>query len=388
MRRQLLACFAVSLLPLAACGSTGGSDASGPVVVGVASPFTGDYGYYGDGYLQGIEAWKAANDGKIGGREVEVRNIDDQCDVSSGLATIKRELSDLTALIGPSCSAVAKAVAPLVKSAETPALFLGHAADINAEADQDPTWLFRLSQGDSLNQTTFGEYILTKWKSEGIKKVALLHDTSATYAATPKTWKAATKAHGVDLVEVQDFELGTSDFTSQLLKIKSSGAQAVLLETFGPDAARVQKQAKDYFDLPTASGPDIPYEEALDAAGGALDGTIFYTDYLKGSGNPALATFEKNYAAKYGDEAVPHDIQFEGWLGMTVLDAALKKSDGKGGADLRDAIQDVAVDFGEFELGFGADGDQKQVLTFIGQIEGDSTKSIDLIVRPRDQYPR
>jgi branched-chain amino acid transport system substrate-binding protein len=387
---QKLAALVASLLALGSLAACGNSDSSsgekGPVVVGLAAPFSGDYAFYSEGYLEGIKAWEQANGGaKIGGQKVEVRNIDDKCDVAAGLSAIQRALPDLTVLIGPSCSSVVKASAKLLVANKVPALFLGHAADINAQAKQNPTWLFRMSQGDAHNQTAFSSYLLEKWKGEGRTKIALLHDTSATYAETPTTWTAATEAQGVNLVETQSFELGTSDFTSQLLKIKKSGAQALILETFGPDAARVLKQAKDYFDIPTAGGTDIPYPETLKAAGGALDGTVFYSDYLSGTGNPALQKFEDDYKAAFGDK-VPNDIQYEGWLAMTVIADALKREPGATGSSLRDAVQKTDLSFGDFKLSFGDDGDQTQVLTFIGDVEGDKAKSIDLVVTPRTKF--
>lgn len=379
----------LALGSLAACGdSNSSSGSSGPVVVGLAAPFSGDYAFYSSGYLEGVKAWEQANGGaEIDGRKVEIRNIDDKCDVSAGLSAIQRALPDLTVLIGPSCSSVVKASAQLLETNKVPALFLGHAYDINAEANQNPTWLFRMSQGDAYNQTAFSDYLLDKWKGEGRTKIALLHDTSATYANTPETWAAAATAHGVDLVETQSFELGTSDFTSQLLKIKDSGAQALILETFGPDAARVLKQAKDYFDIPTAGGTDIPYPETLAAAGGALDGAVFYSDYLSGTGNPALQKFEDDYKAAFGDK-VPNDIQYEGWLAMTVLADALNREPGATGSSLRDAIQATDLSYGDFKLSFGDDGDQTEVLTFIGEVQDDRAKSIDLVVTPRTDFDK
>src|SRR5690606_4802554 len=100
---------------------------------------------------------------------------------------------------------------------------------------------------------------------------------------------------------------------------------------------------------------------------------------------PALAKFEEDYRAAYGDK-VPNDIQYEGWLAMTVLADALEREPGATGEDLRDAIQDTDLSYGDFNLGFDEDGDQDQVLTFIGEVKDDKATSLDLVVTPRADF--
>jgi branched-chain amino acid transport system substrate-binding protein len=386
------------ILALAACGSSSGGSTSSsgssssasasqdPIKVGLLAPFSGDYAIYGDGYQKGIDAWNEAHGAAaVDGRPVEVTQIDDQCDVATGVAAFRREAKGLTAIIGPSCSSIAPPLKPLIEGLKIPMLELGHAASVTQDGKDG--WTFRISQPDSANQEAFGTYLLDKWKKQGITKVGVIHDTSVTDANAAKSWATVAKQSGVDLVAAVAFDPGVTDFTSQLLKLKNAGAQGYILQVFGPDESRLIKQMGDLgIKAPIASAEDTPYSFVVnEATGPGIEGVSYYSDFAPG--NEFSKEFEQAFAKVAPDAGEPLDIQWEGWLAMDVLMQALEQPGAvDGGEKLRDAIAATRLPMGDATLTFLPNGDQEQVLTYAAHIAKGKPVLDELIVKPRSSF--
>lgn len=369
-----------------------GASAAEPLKVGLIAPFSGDYAIYGEGYAQGIEIWKEIyGTPSVKGRKIEIVKIDTRCDVNTGMAAYRREASDLIATIGPACSGVVKAAAPLIMSGKRPSLFLGHGASLTLGKKAADTYLFRLTQPDTLNLQAFGDFIIAKWKAEGKTKIAAIHDTTVTFGKTGEVMKASAKKHGAELVADESFDLGNKDFTGQLLKVKNSGAQALVVVTYAADEGRLMQQMADLnLDIPVAGGVDTPYLATIESGEAkgktkSLEDLYFYSDYIRGGKSTEIQKFDEAFTAKY--KRPPLDINYEGWLGLSLLVKALEAPGATdGGANLNKALQDVKLDLGGRTVSFVDNGDQATLLTYIGQIRGGEPHLVELIKRPRTDY--
>lgn len=388
---------AVTTVSLAACGGGGSSGGSGgqaassgeqggAITVGLLAPFSGDYAIYGQGYQKGIDAWiKAHGTPKINGRTVQVKRIDDQCDVATGVAAFRRDAKNLTAIIGPSCSSIAPPLKPLIAGLKIPMLELGHAASVTMDGKNG--WTFRISQPDSANQESFGKYLLNEWKKNQVTKIGVIYDTSVTDANAAKSWTRIAKSAGDDIAAAVSFDPGVTDFTSQLLKLKSAGVQGYILQVFGPDESRLIKQMGDLgIKAPIASAEDTPYSFVVNkATGPGIEGVRYYSDYAPGSA--FSKPFEKAYAEVAPNAGAPLDIQWEGWLSMDILMSALRKP---GAADdgqkLRDAIAATNLQMGSTTVSFLPNGDQRQVLTYAAHIANGKPVLDKLIAEPRTSF--
>jgi len=385
LRPWSLACIALALV-VSACSS--GDDQSGdksadPITIAVMAPFSGDYAIFGEGYKAGIETWIAVNgEPEVNGRPVEFVYPDEGCDVSTGQEAFRRVSNKITAVMGPSCSAVVKALKPAFAQAKTPVLFLGHSSSITE--DETDGWVFRLSQPDRAIVGVFADYLFEQWKSEGVSKVALMHDTSTTNADAPQYYAGSAKDAGIDLVENLSYELGTTDFTPQLLKVRQSGAEALILQSFGGDEAKIIKQAASMgLKLKLASGSDTPYPETIEGGMPEIDGVVFYADYVAGADDPGIKKFEDAWNAENPD-VLPVDLNYEAYLGMSLMMEALKQPGADaGGEALRDAIANINYKFGDIDISFLPNGDQANLLTFIGKVEDGKAKLVKLAVSPR-----
>jgi len=360
--------------------------------VGVFAPFSGDYATYGEGYDRGITIWKEMyGDLKAGDKTVEIKNIDDACDVNTGLAAYRRESGNLLAAIGPGCSGVVRALSPLAATDKLPLLFLGHGAGLTMMGVKDG-YAFRMTQPDDFIQKIFAKFILEKWKSEGKTKIATIHDTSDAYANSGELIKQAVTDAGMEFVADEKFDLGNKDFTAQLLSVKKSGAQAAIIATYEADEGRLLQQLADLsLDLTVAGSGDTPYLALVDKdmVGGnqkSLENVYYYSDFVPGEKATEVAKFNDAFQKKYG--IVPLDVDYEGWLAMSILNTALKAPGAtEGGEKLRAALQSAKVDLGGRDVTFLENGDQSTLLTYIGQIKNGSPTLVDLVQSPRKDFP-
>ena len=368
------------------------AQAQEPLKLGLIAPFSGNYAIFGEGYERGMQVWRDMyGEPTVSGRKVEVRKIDERCDVNTGLAAYRRESADLIATIGPSCSAVVRALAPIMEAAKKPSLFLGHASSLTMDGKKDG-YLFRLSQPDGLILAVFGDFIIPKWKSEGKTKIAVIHDTTVTFQKAGEIMRKSAAQHGVEISTVQTFDLGTKDFTGQILNVKRSGAQAVVVVSYAADEGRLLRQAVDLnIGIPVAGGVDTPYlasieKELVEGRTAILEGLYFYSDYVQGGDNSEIRKFDAAYRKRYN--LPPLDINYEGWLAMSIMVKALQAPGAlQGGERLRQAIQNTSIDLGGRTISFLENGDQANLLTYIGQIRKGNPELLQLIVSPRNKYP-
>jgi branched-chain amino acid transport system substrate-binding protein len=368
-------------------GSAGASTSSKPVVLGVQAPFTGDYAIYGEAYKRGIETWKAQHGGKLeaGGHPITVKEIDDGCDVKTGISAFRKNSADLSVLMGPACSSVVEAVKPLARASQVPVMFLGQAASLTV--GQTDGWLFRLTQPDTANAQAFGKYVIEDWKAKWIAKIAVLHDTSVLDKDAAKTWGGLAGPAGMKIVADQSFDLGATDFTSAVLKVKQSGAEAVVIQTYGPEEARIIKQMADLkIKIPIAAGTDTAYPSTIKAAGPAIEGAAFYSDYIAGSDLTALKGFETAFVKLYPDRE-PENTDYEAWLGMALLSNALEQPGAADSGDaLRKALAGAKVDLGGVEQSYAANGDQSTVLTFVATVKNGKPAVTEVLKDPRSNF--
>lgn len=361
-------------------------------IVGVIAPFSGDYATYGEGYDRGIAIWKEMyGDIKAGDKTIVIKKIDDACDLNTGLAAYRREAANLLAAIGPACSGVVRAVSPLAATDKIPLLFLGHGAGLTM-AGIDNSYLFRMTQPDDFIQKVFAKFILSKWKSEGKTKIAAIHDTTDAYSGTGVLIKQAVTEAGMEFVADEKFDLGNKDFTAQLLSIKRSGAQAAIIATYEADEGRLLQQLADLnLQLTVGGSGDTPYLALVDKdmVGGntqSLQDVYYYSDFVPGEPATEVARFNDAYQKKYGMVAL--DIHYEGWLAMSILNAALKAPGAnEGGEKLRQALQSAKVDLGGREVTFIENGDQTTQLTYVGQIKDGSPTLVELDQSQRKDFP-
>lgn len=360
--------------PSAPAGSPGGGASIGPAtgepfVVGIITPLTGEVAIDGELTKQGIDLAVAEVNaaGGISGRPIEVRLEDGACDPAATASAAQKLLTadKVIALEGAFCSSGTAAAMPLATRAQVPFVSaLSTAADLT---EQGNAWFSRFAPTESLMAAQATPILVNEL---GIEKAAILtfnDDYGLSYAAAYET---ELKTAGVDVVSVENFGANTQDFAPFITRIKSSGADAVLVAAdTGPEAAVFKQMVElGLTDIKKISAQVAVSEAFIELATEAgAEGIFATTPYVASSTASANAAFVEAFKAKYG--ADPESDAAGGYITVLLFADALTRSGGEGGQSLQDAIRATDMQTVRGQLTFDEKG-QGYADFFIAQIKG------------------
>ncbi len=286
----------------------GTTDAAEPLKLGVLNDLSGVYAdYQGRGSV--IAAEMAAEDygGSVAGRKIEIIAGDHQNKPDIGLAIARRwfDTEGVDAVLDVPNSAIALAVADLAR--EKNKVFIGSGAGtaLLTGAKCSPNtihWTFDTWEvGHALGRAVVAE--------GGKKWFFLTADYTFGYDLETSMTEAV-RAAGGEVVGAVRHPLGTSDFSSYLLKAQDSGADVLGLANAGGDTATAIKEAHEFglTQKMKMAGPivNINIIEAigLASAEGLLAVTPFYWDMT-----PETRAFAQRFSARHPQHIMPNDMQ-------------------------------------------------------------------------------
>ena len=239
-RRQALTVSAIAVATLCA----GRVQAQGnPIKIGSVVSSTGPASFLGDPEQKTLEmdVQRINAAGGVLGRQLELVLYDDGSDANKANAFTRRLIiqDEVDAIIGPSTTGSTMAMVPQVEAAKVPMISLAAASVI---VEPIKPWVFKMPHSDRMA----AQKVLEDMKKRGFTQFALLSDTGGFgKSGRAETLKVA-EAMGLKVVEDQQYGEKDTDMTPQLTKIKSSGAQAILLFGTGQAPAII---ARNYQQL-------------------------------------------------------------------------------------------------------------------------------------------
>jgi len=347
---------AVPLLPLAQAQS------KETVKIGVVVPMTGSQAEYGQGIREGLElALSEINQNPAYDFKIVLIYEDNAGDVKSSVSAAQKLIGvDKVAAIISGVSQHSLAVAPIAEENKVVLYTMAsQTSALNGAGD------FVFKNDDDL--VTLGTAAARMIFGAGHRKVAILFSeyNDATVDAKNSFVEKFSKLGG-EVVAVEGFQKGTTDFRTSLAKIKGSGATALFLNPIMGDCVPILKQIKELGLQQTlyANGT-IESQEVIDGAGDAAEGIIFITF----QGLPSDSFVQKSEAA-YGH--YPKRWAVEAYDGLHIIAAALSKMKGSAitSASLQGALVEVRAYIGESgDIEFDAQGNARREL-FVKQIKG------------------
>jgi branched-chain amino acid transport system substrate-binding protein len=237
------------------------------IKIGVPGPFSGDASSYSKAEI-GIHAYfDYVNDhGGINGRKIVVDEVDTGCDETKGITAVKKLIyEDKVFLIdGISCSGVGLAVKPIVLAAKVP-LVIAQAVNQNISQPVEP-YIFHAVPTSYDAARSIIDFAMSR---PGPHKIAIVshsnewgkgyHDPEVAYLRD-KYGLAPT----IDLA----MERGSVDATPQVLKIKNSGADFMILNLYETETAIFLRDAYKYgLTIPSIGGYGTDLEDTLKRVG-------------------------------------------------------------------------------------------------------------------------
>lgn len=214
-------------------------------------------------------------EGGINQRPLELAGGDTESDPTKALMEAKRlvEKEKVVALIGPTRTDEGMAVKPYIEdNAHIPIVMTIGGDPVIAGGKFGPfKWTFKTPQRTSIAVKKIYDYL----RSQKQTKIALLTATDG-FGKDGATWlEQLAPEFGMEILAKESFAVTDTDMTPQLVKIRETGAQALICWTIGPAGARVAKNVKQLgMTMPLVQCHGQPDPKYIELAGEAAEGSI------------------------------------------------------------------------------------------------------------------
>ena len=367
----LVSALAVSMM--AGCGSkSGSSDSKSDVFkIGGIGPMTGDAAAYGEAVDNGakLAVEEINKNGGINGKQVEFKTEDDQADAEKAVNAYNT-LKDwgMQALIGTTTSTPCTAVVEETHSDNMFQLTPSATAVDSIQYDN----AFRMCFSDPNQGSASADYIAD---NKLASKVAVIYNSSDPYSSgIYQKFAEEAKAKGLDVVAAEAFTADSkTDFSVQIQKAQSSGAELVFLPIYYQETSLILAQAKKAGFTPKYFGCDgMDGILALDGFDKSLaEGLMFLTPFTADAEDEKTQTFVKAYKDAFGD--TPIQFAADAYDCVYTIKAAIEKSGvtpDKSVSDICDALKAAMTQIkmdcltGK-EITWSADGEPSKLPTVV-----------------------
>ena len=368
------------LLALALCliaFSTGTVSAAEKIKIGILGPFSGSLAFNGGEMKKGMML--ALDDinagGGLFGQQIDLIFGDTECKPDKGLAAVKKLVTqdDVLVVGGGYCSSVNIATSEFCQFEEVPVVVAIAISPTITNRGYD--YVFRTSP----NSPMFLEG-MNKWLAD-VKKpktVAFFMENSDYGRDGQKIWDAQCKKIGAKALAELYFEIGNTDFTASISKLKDLNPDVVFNIASTTEAALIQKQAKELNFVTQWIGVGGQFTEAYFKMTGpvseyAMGSSLEPTKAMK---DPVTAAFVNAFVKKYPDSR-PGIFSSQGYDNLMVISDAIKRAGKPTGklAEDRKKIQAALVDtdmkLSQGQIKFGKDGQVFTVIPSVVQVQLD-----------------
>ncbi|MCW2698027.1 MAG: braC [Modestobacter sp.] len=304
-------------LLLSACSSgddpSAGGDGGGPVRIGAIMSLSGPLAESGKEMQQGFDlAVEQVNaDGGVPGGQLEMVYEDDKSNPEQAVVAL-RSLTDegIQVISGTLISPAAVALATFVRPDPDLLYVISSAATPVPLQDQEHGNIFGLSMTNAMFGKTYHAYIADSLQPATVAVVAATGEYGDNeIAALESNWGSG----GPEIVGIERFELGSTDFSSTIASLRSLGADAVYFAAGGtaPHIPFFRQAAEQGLDGLKMMNPLSMSPQMLTESGAALEGVYGADLYNAGLDTPENRSFVEAYRSEYGEE--PNSVALLGY---------------------------------------------------------------------------
>lgn len=280
--------------------------------------------------------------GGINGHPLEIIIEDSKSQEADAVLAAKKllEKDNVLAIVGPSTTGESMALVPIMNNAKTPLISCAAGYGITNPVNER-YWIFKTPQYD----LSAVQAIYNHMKKKGIKKVGIITISTGFGDAGRKALLDEAPKWGIQIVADERYGPKDSDMTTQLTKIKASGAQAVINWSVGPGQVVVTKNWHDLkLGIPLYQSHGWGSKKNIELAGKAAEGVIAPLGRLvvweklpdKHPQKALLKKYESDYKARFKSE--PGTFGGHAYDAIMMVVDALKKV-GPDKAKIRDYIE-------------------------------------------------
>jgi branched-chain amino acid transport system substrate-binding protein len=336
--------FAVAATAMFATGAY-----AADIKLGVSGPFTGGSASMGVSMRDGVRlAAKEINAaGGINGNKIVLVERDDEAKNERGVQIAQELINNekVVATLGFINTGVSLAAQRFYQDAKIPVM--NNVATGTIVTKQFPNapenYIFRNAAADNIQAPMIAKEAVEK---RGLKKVAILADSTNYGQLGREDLEKALKTYGVTPVAEEKFNIGDVDMTSQLLKAKNAGAEVILTYAIGPELAQIANgMAKLGWKKPMIGSWTLSMASFIDTAGKNGNGATMPETFIQ---NPPTTpkrkafvdAYLKDFKPKNGIIASPVSAA-QGYDSVYLLAAAIKQANSTEGPKILAALQDL-----------------------------------------------
>lgn len=340
--------FALTIMTLAGCGGSQGTtsesgqnSSSGTsaetVKIGTFGPLTGNVASYGISTKTGVELAVDEYNAKggINGKTIELISEDTRGNQSEAANSVTKliDQNKVVAIVGGVISSETMTGGPI---AEDSKVVMISSSSTAAGVPEIGDYIFRNCLSDDVQAIQLAEYAVNEL---GLKNFAIMY-TNNDYGLSVKNAFEQKAREIANVVDVETYNDGESDFRAQLTKIKGFNPDALYVAGYYTEAAKIAQQAKDQGLNVQILGADGFFSPKLIELGGeAVENAIFTAGFFPEDPDEHVQNFVKAYKEKYGAE--PDMFAAQAYDAACILLSALEKTDGQGGEALLKAMNET-----------------------------------------------
>ncbi len=318
-------------------GLVAAAAAQQPIRIGASLSLTGTYSALGQNQQRGYQLCAKDVNAKGGvlGRKIEFVLYDDQSQPATGVRLYERLITQdkVDVIMGPYSSAITEAVANVNEKYRMP--MVAPMASTTAIFKKGRKFIFMVQSAAEV----YLEGVIEMAAKRGLKTVAIINEDTLFPKATVQGTVELAKQMGLQVVFVEGYPKGNTDFSALLTKVRAANPDVLGAATYFDDAVAITRQMKELNVNPkmygVTVGGDLPrFYQLLGKNADFVYGATQWEAELPYPG-------AKEFYASYKKEFPGADLSYHsagGYGGCQVLVEAIKRAGSLDGEKIRAEI--------------------------------------------------
>jgi branched-chain amino acid transport system substrate-binding protein len=320
------------------------------IKIGLVAALTGPSAQSGESITRGLTVAIDeinAKGGVLGKKLVLIRR-DDESSPPKGVAAARELISSekVTAFFGGIDTPVSLAIAPIANQNKTPFMAVWAAGTKITQNGATPNYVFRVSAQDDLVDIALVKYAQQKYTA---KKLGLILVNNPWGESNEKGLKAAVANSGgkVEIVGVEKLEQSDVDVTPQLGRLKSAGADCIVMVANAAPGAQIMKSRERMgWKVPVVSHWGISggrFDELVGETAGDVHFVQTYSFFSKPTdvSKKVMASLASHYGVKTPADVIAPVGTANAYDAMQLLAKAMEKAKSTDGDEIRKALEQI-----------------------------------------------
>ncbi|MEI8401303.1 MAG: ABC transporter substrate-binding protein [Alcaligenaceae bacterium] len=335
----LAACAALSL-----AASTHAAD----LKIGLVAALTGQSAQSGEAITRGLTIAIDEINAKGGvlGQKLVLVKRDDESSPPKGVTAARELISSekVVALFGGIDTPVSLAIVPIANQNKKPFMGVWAAGTNITKNGATPNYVFRVSAQDDLVDVALIKYAMSKYNA---KTPGLVLVNNPWGESNEKGLKAAALAANLPIAGVEKIEQADIDVTPQLNRLKSAGADTIILvANAGPGAQMMKSRERLGWSVPVVSHWGISggrFDELVGPTAGDVHFIQTYSFFSPPTpvSEKVIAELAKRYGIKTAADIIAPVGTANAYDAMHLLALAIEKAKSTDGEAIRVALEQI-----------------------------------------------